>query len=231
MDEIERVLDREICGVPEFKDYSLSFTGHSLGAALATVAGTVMASRNKTSHKFKEPITILSFASPRVAGYDFHKYHRALEAGGHLRHVRFMNYDDVVPTIPLASVTSLSKYVHVGARVVLGKPETNPIQNYLIDYPDLENSKRFANVVSYPFCGTGVNPHFTWHYLSRIKAAIDDAVDDTFMTSLTIPEVYARLFAADGTLTPVARGIGFYSPEYLQANHITVPELAAPSVR
>ena len=72
-------------------------TGHSLGAALATLATIHIASQTG----FKKPI-LYTFASPRVGNRTFAAQFKALE------HYRIANSEDFVPAIPL-SIGKFSK--------------------------------------------------------------------------------------------------------------------------
>ncbi|KAJ8599030.1 hypothetical protein CTAYLR_007666 [Chrysophaeum taylorii] len=150
-------------------DYSLWVTGHSKGAAIATLFGFVAAQDATLAEVFPGPVTVFSFASPRVGDYEFRQKHQDLEAAGKLRHLRFMNDDDIVPCIPFASFNLGRAYTHVGARVVLGKGENGErVLDAGIEYIDVDHSTNTA--ASDIFFSSAAN-HFTWVYLARLDAA------------------------------------------------------------
>lgn len=87
--------------------YPVFFTGHSLGAALATLA----AARCLQSRIIggAQPAAIYTFGSPRVGGPGFH------EAFGNLFHCRVVNDEDIIPTLPPKKPDLiLPPYHHVG---------------------------------------------------------------------------------------------------------------------
>ncbi|XAR63267.1 Phospholipase A(1) [Bertholletia excelsa] len=86
-EEIERVLQ-------SYGDepLSLTITGHSLGAALATLTAHDI----KTTFKNVPLITVISFGGPRVGNWSFR---RRLEQQG-VKILRIVNSDDVVTKVP-----------------------------------------------------------------------------------------------------------------------------------
>lgn len=99
--------DLEKNGVPVW------YTGHSLGAALATLA----AAR-------KRPAVLATFGSPRVGNEAF----RGLLSG--LPTFRFVNCSDIVTTVPPAAFG----YAHLGTQMFLSEsrpPVRNPSQAYV----------------------------------------------------------------------------------------------------
>lgn len=88
----------------EHPDFSLYVTGHSLGAALATLSGFILA--NELTHH----VTVVSFASPRVGNAEWKK---AFDATPNLTHYRVTNGRDIVTAFPMY------KYYHVGKTIRL----------------------------------------------------------------------------------------------------------------
>ncbi|KAJ8607871.1 hypothetical protein CTAYLR_008896 [Chrysophaeum taylorii] len=222
IDEIKKILFDEFVGFnPETADeqrlknkgeYSLSVIGHSRGAALATICGVLLAYDDEVREWFpSSPVTVMSFASSRVGDVDFRRLHQEAEAGGKLRHVRFVSNDDIVPTLPLLSIVAgMRRYTHVGSRVVLGPSETNPIPSFGIDYPDVDGRK--GEVVSTLF-STGIATHYTWSYVDRLRVALGDASDDAQSPKLTITDAF-DLFFRENKLTDNRNGVSFYSDHY-----------------
>lgn len=88
----------------EHPDFSLYVTGHSLGAALATLSGFILA------NELKHPVTVVSFASPRVGNAEWKK---AFDSTPNLTHYRVTNDRDIVTAFPMY------KYYHVGKTIRL----------------------------------------------------------------------------------------------------------------
>jgi predicted lipase len=84
----------------DYCDYSLFVTGHSLGGALAQLLSFTLASRDPKDVKYTMPITVVTYASPRVGKSVFAKVFQKLEKQGLLRHIRVTNDKDVVPIVP-----------------------------------------------------------------------------------------------------------------------------------
>jgi hypothetical protein len=90
--------------VDEHPDFSLYVTGHSLGAALATLCGFMF------SQELKTQITVVSFASPRVGNAE---WKNAFEKQHNLVHYRIANNRDIVTAFPMYN------YHHVGKTIRL----------------------------------------------------------------------------------------------------------------
>lgn len=99
-DEIQIALDyhnvakaiKDLNLVTPEKGYTLYVTGHSLGAALATLFGYTAAADDV--FVCNGPVTIYSYASPRVGDSRFQQSFQLLEKAGRLRHARIRNHFD-----------------------------------------------------------------------------------------------------------------------------------------
>lgn len=91
--EIERLLEYY-----DGEEISITFTGHSLGAALATISAYDVAELglNLLDTGAKIPVTVFSFSGPRVGNLKFKE--RCEELG--VRVLRIINVHDKVPTVP-----------------------------------------------------------------------------------------------------------------------------------
>ncbi|GLJ42802.1 hypothetical protein SUGI_0887560 [Cryptomeria japonica] len=79
------------------EDVSITFTGHSLGPALATISAYAMKQIVMEENATKSvPVTVFAFASPRVGNLAFSQY---LEEIG-VKVLRFVNTWDLIPKVP-----------------------------------------------------------------------------------------------------------------------------------
>jgi hypothetical protein len=90
--------------VAEHPDYRVYVTGHSLGAALASLCGYELA------NDIENDVTVVSFASPRVGNW---KWKAAFEGRPNLHHYRVTTQRDVVTAFPYF------RYYHVGENIRL----------------------------------------------------------------------------------------------------------------
>ena len=89
-------------------------TGHSLGAALATLFAFEAAA--EPDSRIPKPVSLFSIAGPYVGDESFRAAHLLLESLGKLRHLRVSNHKDLVPTVPKMSFrwNVLDRNAHVG---------------------------------------------------------------------------------------------------------------------
>jgi len=88
----------------EHPDYDIYVTGHSLGGALSTLFGYILA------NKIENNVKVVSYASPRVGNYAWKK---SFESTKNLIHYRISNKRDIITAFPIY------KYHHVGINIQL----------------------------------------------------------------------------------------------------------------
>lgn len=103
------------------RDYEIYITGHSLGAALATLFGYELA---REDYLKESKVTVVSFASPRVGNWDFRE---SFDAQENLTHYRITNDRDVVTAVPMIF------FHHVGINIAVSEDECNIYENYAYD--------------------------------------------------------------------------------------------------
>ncbi|GLJ49655.1 hypothetical protein SUGI_1053440 [Cryptomeria japonica] len=97
----------------EMDNLSITFTRHSLGAALKTLSAYDIKQMLCTKHNFHQiPVTVFAFASPRVGNLAFAKRVEEIR----VKVLRFVNKRDLVPKVPGVcmneNVRCLSKLLH-----------------------------------------------------------------------------------------------------------------------
>ncbi|XP_059071062.1 phospholipase A1-Igamma1, chloroplastic-like [Cryptomeria japonica] len=107
--EIERLIQ---VYEKEMDNLSITFTGHSLGAALATLSAYDIKQMLCTKHNFHQiPVTVFAFASPRVGNLAFAK--RVEEIG--VKVLRFVNKRDLFHVgveLPLHNNSPFIQHTH-----------------------------------------------------------------------------------------------------------------------
>ena len=100
----EKITEHVKTLIEEYPEYSLYITGHSLGAALATLYGYEL------SKLLNHNIVVVSFASPRVGNKGFKLDFNSQE---NLSHYRITNNRDIITASPMF------RYHHVGRNICL----------------------------------------------------------------------------------------------------------------
>jgi hypothetical protein len=95
----------------KYPGYKVYVTGHSLGAALSTIAAYYLS----VEDDIPKPVTCLNFASPRVGDRNFLQAIEHLEKYRKLRHLRVVNEHDSITLMPILG------YTHVGMMVKVHK--------------------------------------------------------------------------------------------------------------
>jgi len=130
-EEIIGMLKGDFFSKPEFQDYCLEVTGHSLGGALSTM----FAFRAAAFGEFATVINV-SLASPYVGDAKFRDAFVELERKRRIQHLRISNYQDIITlgfpfTIPLPT----EFYKHVGMNIRLYEEDAFLAPNYRRFYP------------------------------------------------------------------------------------------------
>ena len=109
-------------------------TGHSLGAAIATIAAMELI---QAVPQIKDQIQLYTFAGPRVCSPTFAKIHSQLIPNAY----RIVNLADTVPLVP--PVTIGNYYVHVGQEWSFLAQFGDVLLNHVVDtyQAELENSR------------------------------------------------------------------------------------------
>jgi hypothetical protein len=165
LSEYQEILQEHV--LPVLKDnpgYKLYVTGHSLGAALATLFAFQVAA--EPDSKIPKPVSLFSIAGPYCGDESFRDAHQLLEGLGKLRHLRLSNHKDLVTIVPKASFRwnifsgsahAVSLFKHVGVNLRL-----------------FEGAKSFE--ISYPRVRTG---HFSSTY-DELMRGFDQSIFANF---------------------------------------------------
>jgi len=135
--------------VDQYKDeeISITVTGHSLGAAIATLNALdiVVNGYNKTTGEQNKafPVTAIVFASPRVGDTNFKKLCEGLED---LHVLRVTNEKDIVPNLPFDIPPSFS-FKHVGEELRIDTRKS-PYVKSMDDLGDFHNLELYIHGVA-----------------------------------------------------------------------------------
>ena len=138
------------------EEVSISLTGHSLGSALAMINAIDVAELGL--HRVNEkvvPVTVYSFAGPRVGNESFKR--RFDELG--VKCIRVVNVQDVVPNLPGSQVNEGSpkwlrdvvaaisySYVHVGVRLTVDN-RRSPFLKETVDLVGFHNLETYLHLI------------------------------------------------------------------------------------
>lgn len=104
----------------QYPTYQVFLCGHSLGGALSTLFGYEF--KSSPQCPCDQPITVVSFGSPRVGDYNFAQ---VFEATRNLHHFRVVNDRDFITTMPPY------QYYHCGKNICM---YNNSLEIYSSDY-------------------------------------------------------------------------------------------------
>ncbi|XP_047313202.1 phospholipase A1-IIgamma-like [Impatiens glandulifera] len=116
LEEVTRLLE-----IYKNEEVSITVTGHSLGAALATISAIDIA-KNMTS---RSPVTAFAFASPRVGNSEVRDSALSIN---NLRILRIENKPDVVPDVPNLG------YANVGQVLIMDTRKSMFLKHNLFDF-------------------------------------------------------------------------------------------------
>lgn len=105
----------------KYKKFDVYVTGHSLGGALATLFGYLIAG------EINNFVTVVSFASPRVGNYE---WRRLFDERSNVCHYRITNERDMITALPIWN------YCHVGTNIRMYDKN----KKYIDEYPCFEYS-------------------------------------------------------------------------------------------
>lgn len=191
-EEIVGMLKGDFFDKPEYNDYSLYVTGHSLGGALSTM----FAFRAAVFGEFKKPVTNVSFASPFVGNQEFRDDFIDAERKRKIRHLRISNYQDVVTLIPSTTLPlphGMKRYKHVGMNIRLYKGGDLFAPNYRRFYPKVGSftdglrNTLHANI----FLGLSMTPIGN-HLCPEYTARLNDRETAKELSKLSLDELYAN---------------------------------------
>jgi hypothetical protein len=175
----------------ENEGFSVFFTGHSLGAALATLAGAACS----ISKVIKNEVTVISFASPQAGKQDFTDAFQELEKAGRIRHLRVTNNNDVVPqALGLLGYKHTGIHLNLGQGALLGSMCCLPCcctKHYSISNTDTRgilfrtNHMKFSLGWFNPFCGCGgiAIPHSMTEHRKRL-VKVQSQIEELTLTNL-----------------------------------------------
>jgi hypothetical protein len=187
--------------------WTLGVTGHSLGAALATLFSFYAATDQRILQNGK-PVEVFSFASPFVGDDKFRTAFKLLEREGKLVHARIVNDHDFVTMFPFVSpkidlekklsaeAWDVKWYKHVGLQIFLKQAKEN--KEAAVEYPFKEGVFAEAArtlqsnfVSSAPLILDSLTSHSTPEYQERIETAVlqDSGTSDL---DYTLVEYYER---------------------------------------
>ncbi|GLJ43080.1 hypothetical protein SUGI_0894140 [Cryptomeria japonica] len=174
-------------------DVSITFTGHSLGAALATISAYDIKQMVMNENYIRSiPVTVFAFASPRVGNLSFAQH--VDEIG--VKVLRLVNKKDLVPKVPGIIVNEkmgwLTRilhwcpwtYVHVGIEITLDSSKSQVLkQTY--------NPSSFHNLEVYLHLVDGLPQNNNLPFkLPRRDPALVNKNSDLLIRELQIPSYW-----------------------------------------
>jgi len=190
-EEIVGMLKGDFFDKPEYSDYSLEITGHSLGGALSTLFAFRCAAFNDFPNTMVKNI---SFASPFVGNEDFRQFFVDAERKRKIEHLRISNYQDMVTLVPNLALPSLETYKHVGMNIRLYEGGDPLAPGYRRFYPKqggavLNNIRNTLHSSLLVGLSVGIiGKHLCPEYQKRLE--YEDTAEE--LKKLTVSELYAN---------------------------------------
>lgn len=202
----DQILDHVLSLLETFQGFSIMVTGHSLGAALATLCSFRLALEDD---RIKKPITCISIASPRTGNIAFVRAFQELELQQKIVCLRVANRTDLITRHPdrlnvLTFAFQNEIYRHVGIDLLL-YPESkkNPEKTHKLKRVRVHRSRlgqlsddfahsfrhSFRNVVGLT-CGCCIDDYMKLHsceeYMIRLQRAASN------LQEMSMIEIYAH---------------------------------------
>ena len=111
----DRIKSKLLILLLEYPDYEINIIGHSLGGALSTLFGYLLAK------SITNKVTIISLGSPRVGNYYFKL---DFDSQSNLKHYRISNNRDVITSVPMIN------FHHTGVNIHLTNNNLTIYENY-----------------------------------------------------------------------------------------------------
>eukprot|EP00550_Attheya_septentrionalis_P009724 CAMPEP_0198282834 /NCGR_PEP_ID=MMETSP1449-20131203/2585_1 /TAXON_ID=420275 /ORGANISM="Attheya septentrionalis, Strain CCMP2084" /LENGTH=463 /DNA_ID=CAMNT_0043979249 /DNA_START=113 /DNA_END=1504 /DNA_ORIENTATION=- len=204
LSEYQEIMQQHVLPVlKQYPGFKLYVTGHSLGAALATLFAFEAAAEPDTH--VPKPVSLFSIAGPYVGDESFRSAHQLLESLGKLRHIRVSNHKDLVTIVPKVSwrfnVFGTNSHVgalfkHVGVNLRFYEGTTTPVE---ISYPRVRSgffSSTFDELArgwdqSY-FSNISWNPmaHRPFHGLREYNKRLE--ANKSLLEQTYVNDLYAR---------------------------------------
>lgn len=100
----------------ELSDTKLIITGHSLGAALATIFHAFLKNENILSE-------LITYGSPRVGDLKFSEY---------IKSTRVVQGNDIVTKLPIIGYKHLDEYLHIGSNISIQCVSDHHLEQYYL---------------------------------------------------------------------------------------------------
>ena len=111
----EKIKSKLLILLLEHPDYEINIIGHSLGGALSTLFGYLLAK------SIKNKVTVITLGSPRVGNSYFKS---DFDAQSNLKHYRISNNRDVITSVPMIN------FSHTGINIHLTNDNLTIYENY-----------------------------------------------------------------------------------------------------
>lgn len=135
---------------------------------MAVVTGFYLACKKEL--QLTSPIQVVTFASPRVGGYEFQRSFQRLEDSGRILYARFTSENDLISLRPFLALSGSWKfedwYRHVGMHICLGGIN----QGFNLSYRQLGFPEELMNLIKSYFCGHSKRSSILEYYRRLIHA-------------------------------------------------------------